>query len=128
MHLLAAGARAQEVARGFGGEAGGFGDIDGRWLSALVMIATAGVVLAVARDRFRRWRAARAAGSARVLRDLSRHLGLTRGQRRRLRRAAGEIAVEHAATLLVCPTLLLKARHQSPAQTRGELDRVLLRA
>lgn len=124
--LAAAAARAQEIARGFGGDAGGAA-LDGRWLAGLVMAACLAVVLGLGIARLRRWHAHRQASGATLTRDLCRRLNLSPAERRRLRQVARQMNVRHTATLLLCPSLLRAARNARSGIERRELDRMLLR-
>lgn len=107
-----ASSRADAIARGFGGEAAGQSDfsVDGRWLAGGVMVITAGLALGLGLWQLRKWCRRRRSRPAGVEAAIARTLGLSRRERRVLRRAAAELGVTHGATFLICPSLLRQAR------------------
>ena len=69
----------------------------------------------------------RTAGSAGLERSLRRAAGLRRGELRRLRSLAGRVEATHAATLLACPSLLVKLRDLTAGRDRLMVERLLSR-
>ena len=123
--------RASAISAGFGGATSADTAspplLDGRLLAGGVILVTLAVAAGLGAVKLRRWRADRRASAGGVARDLSRHMRLSRAQRRCLRAAAAEVHVRHPATLLLCPSLLRQAKGRLGPEFGTDAEMILRR-
>lgn len=96
-------------------------------LAAIVMLLTGGIATALIAGKLRKFMRSRASSDAAINRSARKLLSLRPSDVRRLRKLAASIDVRHAATLLLCPSLLKQLRARCTAGDRELIDTILVR-